>query len=208
MKMKYLTILFLILTNTYLFAQNGCQNAINRANFDFQNSEYSFHSTEILPVENTYFYVLSKYYNINWYFTDSIDYYSCYDSVMTIHLKEKLGNNFLKRAHAISDSLDNTENWRKDAQYPGGQAELLKFISSRLNGEYIKRNFTKTKVILLVDIDSTGQVTNPKVMRGINHKFDKKVIEIARQLPRFEPGYLYGKPIRQVFYIPINLEYK
>jgi len=206
MKITYLFVLLLSLTSNYLFPQNGCQDAINRANFDFQNSEYSFHSTEILPVENTYFYVLSKYYKVNWYFTDSIDYYRCYDSVMTIHLKEKLGNNFLKRAQVISDSLDNTENWRKDAQFPGGQAELFKFISSRLSGEYIKKTSTTARIILLVNIDSTGQVTNPKVVKGLNRKFDKRLIEIARQLPRFEPGYLYGKPIRQVFYIPIKLE--
>jgi hypothetical protein len=79
MKTKILIILILILTFSFVNAQTDCKKAIENAKVDFKKSDFSFHSTEILPVENTYHYVLKKYYKINWYFTDSLDYYAFYD---------------------------------------------------------------------------------------------------------------------------------
>ncbi len=209
MKKAILTIFSLILTLSLTFAQTDCQKANERAKLDFKNSNYSFHSEEVLPVENTYFYVLEKYYNINWYFTDSLDYYKCYDSVMNGLLERKFGLNFLDRARTIRDSLDNSLNWRKELQFPGGQKELFKFISSRLIRESIKVDSvrTGTRIFVQFEIDSTGKVSNPKVWRGINREIDRKVIAIIKQLPNFEPAYLFGKPIRQLYTIPINIDY-
>ena len=45
---------------------------------------------------------LKKYFNINWYFTDSIDYYACYDSIMTIELKSKYGSDFFEKAKYLA----------------------------------------------------------------------------------------------------------
>ena len=207
MRTSVLTVLSFILTLSLTFAQTDCKKAYERAKLDF-NSNYSFHSEEMLPVENTYFYVLGKYYNINWYFTDSLDYYNCYDSLMTVLLKGKYGLNFLDRARTITDSLDNSLNWRKEARFPGGQKELFKFISSRLIRESIKVDSVRTKTRLFVqfEIDSNGKVSNPKVWRGINQKIDRMVIDVIKQLPNFEPAYLYGKPIRLSYGTTINID--
>ena len=210
MKTATLITLILVLTFNSVKAQTDCQKANEKAKSDFKKSDFSFHSEEMLPVENTYFYVLKKYYNINWYFTDSLDYYTCYDSVMIDLLKVKYGADFLQRARILTDSLDNTKNWRKEVQFPGGTNELFKFISSRLIGESLKMDSVKTKTRLIVqfEIDSTGKVNNPKIMRGINQEIDLRVIEIIKQLPDWEPAYLYGKPIRQLYTMPINLDFE
>lgn len=203
-------ILIIILSFSYVNAQTDCQKAGESAKADFKKSDFSLHSEEMLPVENTYFYVLKKYYNINWYFTDSLDHYACFDSVMIDLLKVKYGADFLQRARIITDSLDNTKNWKRDVQFPGGTNELFKFSSSRLIGETFKMDSLKAKARLFVqfEIDSTGKVNNPRIMRGINQEIDRKVIEIIKLLPNWEPAYLYGKPIRQLYTIPINIGYK
>ena len=54
MKTSILTVLFITLTSSLIKSQTDCQNAIKKAIEDFNNSEYSFHSEEVLPVENTY----------------------------------------------------------------------------------------------------------------------------------------------------------
>ena len=208
MKTTTLAILLLILNFSYANAQTDCQKANECAKMDFKKSDFSFHSVEMLPVENTYFYVLKKYYNINWYFTDSLDYYACYDSVMIDLLKVKYGADFLKRAQAKADSLENTENWRKDAEFPGGQIEMLKFISTRLLNTDLINDDIKTKRYVEIEIDSTGEVTNVLIRRGINEKFDKEVISIINQMPKWKPAYLYGKPIRQKYVFPINVDYE
>lgn len=64
----------------------------------------------------------------------------------------------------------------------------------------------KTRLQIKFLIDTLGIVNNTIVIRGINRRTDKKVVEIITQLPRFEPRYLLGKPIKQGYTIPINLE--
>ncbi len=186
--------------------KSDCEKASILAQKDFEDSNYAFHSLEFLPVENTYTHVLDKYYNIKWYFTDSLDYYDCYDSIMIINLRAKYGSDFLDKAKVMVDSLEQTKNWRKDASFPGGQEELFKFIYSNLNVEQIALDAEKTKVFVQIEIDSTGRVFNPQIMRGINKRIDNRVIEVMRKMPNWEPAYLYGKRIRQYFTIPIKIE--
>lgn len=159
MKTSFLTILSFSLTLSLTFARTDCQKANERARLDFEHSDYSFHSEEILPVENTNFYVLEKYYHINCYYIDSLDDYNCHDSVMAELLKEKYGSNFLDRAISISNSLDNSLNWRKDTLFPGGQKALFKFLSSRLMIDSIKVDSlrTKTRLVVQFEIDSVGK---------------------------------------------------
>jgi hypothetical protein len=189
--------------------KTDCENAFIRAQKDFEDSKYSFHSLEFLPVENTYTYVLNKYYNIKWYFTDSLDYYNCYDSIMTINLKAKYGSDFLNKAKILSDSLEQTDNWITNAEYIGGQHELMKFIMTRLTIDSTDIiNGIKTKLYIELEIDSTGKVVNPIIRKGIGEKTDKKVIEIINKMPNWKPAYLYGQPIRQKYYIPLNIDYQ
>ena len=209
MKKTTLTILFLILTFSYVNAQTDCKKAIEHAKVDFKKSDFSFHSEEVLPVENTYFYVLKEYYNINWYFTDSLDYYACYDSIMTTNLKTKFGSDFLQKAKMLADSLEHTQNWISNAEYYGGPQELMKFILTRLTIDSTDMtDGIKTKLYIELEIDSTGKVINPIIQRGIGEKTDKNVIEIINKMPNWKPAYLYGKPIRQKYYLPINIDYQ
>ncbi|MBK8657102.1 MAG: hypothetical protein IPN20_25090 [Haliscomenobacter sp.] len=209
MKTTTLIILILILAFRFVNAQTDCKEAIQHAKVDFKKSDFSFHSTEILPVENTYFYVLKKYYKINWCFTDSLDYYACYDSIMTIKLKSKYGSDFLEKAKILADSLKHTENWISNAEYFGGQRELMKFIMTRLTIDSTDMlNGIKTKLFIELEIDSTGKAVNPVIRKGIGEKTDKRVIEIIHEMPNWKPAYLYGKPIRQKYYIPLNIEYQ
>ncbi len=189
--------------------KTDCEKASNRAHKDFEDSNYSFHSIEFLPVENTYTYVLNKYYDIKWYFTDSLDYYGCYDSIMTINLNAKYGPDFLDKARLLADSLEQTDNWISNAEYIGGQHELMRFIPSRLEIDKTDmKDGIKTKLYIELEIDTTGKAINPKIRRGFGEKTDKKVIEIINEMPNWKPAYLYGQPIRQKYYIPLNIDYQ
>ena len=206
MKKKTFTILIFILTIHSAYAQTDCIKAEDHAAFDFQKSIYSFHSAEMLPVEQTYFYVLSKYYKINWYFTDSLDYYNCYDSKMKELLNTKYGEDFLNRARILTDSLDKTENWKNDAEFSGGHEALLKFITAKLKQAGIRKEDIKTNVYVEFVITSSGKVINPVIIRGINTEIDCKITAIINQMPKWKPAYLYGKPIKQRYTMPIKHE--
>jgi|GEM_PF-967598 len=188
--------------------KSDCDSASTHAQKDFEDSKYSFHSLEYLPVENTYTYVLNEYYKIKWYFTDSLDYYGCYDSVMKTNLKAKYGLDFLDKAKILSDSLEQTENWISNAEYYGGQHELMKFILTKLTIDSTDmKDGIKTRLYIELEIDITGKAINPIIRKGLGENIDKKLIKIINEMPDWKPAYLHGQPIRQKYYIPLNIDY-
>ncbi|MCU4177804.1 hypothetical protein [Carboxylicivirga sp. N1Y90] len=189
--------------------KTDCEKASNQAKKDFVNSDYSFHSLEFLPIENTYTYLLNNYYDIKWYFTDDLEYYDCYDSVMTIYLKDKYGYDFLDKAQILADSLEQTDNWITNAEYIGGTHELMQYILTRLEIDKTDmKDGIKTKLYIEVEIDTTGKAINPIIRKGFGEKTDKKVKEIINEMPNWKPAYLYGKPTRQKYFIPLNIDYQ
>ncbi|HVA98572.1 MAG TPA: hypothetical protein VNG53_06725 [Bacteroidia bacterium] len=209
--MKKVILILLSFIFCSFFSTDLLSKAEIKAKSDFKNEIFFLHSREILPAVNTYFYVLKKYYNINWRFiSDSIDYYNCYDSVMTELLKTKFGINFLDRANLITDSLTKSANWIKDAEFTGGQKALFKFLSTNLNSDSISVDSVKTKHVIFVtfEIDTVGKVNNFQIWKGINKKIDNKVIEVLKRFPNWEPPYLFGKPTIQSWSLPININYK
>ncbi|WP_066631329.1 energy transducer TonB [Labilibacter marinus] len=194
--------------NLNIHEMEDCEKASTIAELDFFESKYSFHSVAFYPTENSYLHVLKKYYNIDWYFTDSTAFYECYDSVMIFNLNKKYGIDFLDEAKSIADSLENTDNWNSHAEYIGGQQELMKFILERLNINSIDSENTRTKLLVQVMIMHNGTVENPIIRKGISPSIDKKVLEIVSQMPKWKPAYLYGEPVKQLYLIPIHLNFQ
>jgi hypothetical protein len=161
-----------------------------------------------LPEEMTFYYVLRLQHNIRFQTTDSLDYYECYDSTMKELLKAKCGVDFLQKAKTKADSLENTENWKKDAEFSGGPNEMYKFITSRLSLAYIKKGGANKRLLVQIEIDTTGRATNPTIRQSVNKELDRNAIYIMNQMPKWEPAYLYGKKIQQTIIIPIDIDYK
>jgi hypothetical protein len=140
--MERLVFIFLgILTINSSCSKTSCEKANRSAINDFNAGQYSLHSQEVLPVENAYFYVLRQYYNVSWYFTDSLDYYGCYDSTMVTLLNQKYQFDILAKARQEADSLESAPNWSKPAEYLGGIGEFLRYVRKKLNTNGLK---TKT----------------------------------------------------------------
>jgi len=210
-QMKRQITILLILLRQLCFGQENCKQAEKTAINDFKKGNYVFHSLEFQPIENTYLYVLKEDYNIQWRFTvqDSLNYYDCYDSTQAVFLKEKHGNDFLDKARAKADSLEKTENWRKDPEFADGKAGMYKFIIDRLKIEPGDLgDMPSTKVYVQFSITKTGTVEDVDVIKGISDKIDNRLIQIFKEMPEWTPAYLYGKPIRQKCTYPIILDFK
>lgn len=203
---KTLSILLLLLAGGIAHSQNGCEKAIKQARSDFRKSRYYFHSEELLPVENTYLYVLGKYYKINWRFIDPSKYFDCYDSTMNGLLKQKYGNHYLDRARAIADSLEKLPNWKRDAYYPAGKDELFKYIEEKLATISIGNIEYSGTAFMQLDISSLGKVAKVEIFRGFSKCIDEKIIKAIKGMPLWEPAYLYGKPTRQIWTVPLIID--
>jgi TonB family protein len=78
-----------------------------------------------------------------------------------------------------------------DPHFPGGNAELNKFMNSILVYPGIDEGI-QGKVYVSFTIDSTGKLLDPKVKRGINYDFDKEAMRIVRLMPDWIPGKCNG----------------
>lgn len=186
--------------------KSDCEIASILSQADFDESHYSLHSLEFVSSENTYIHILKSNYGINWYYSDSLSYYNCYDSVMIYNLKNKYGSDFLYKAKHIADSLEHTNNWICQPEFIGGNEHITSFIKSRLKIDSTDIDKNKTQIMVVLEIDSLGKVYNPVIKKGINEKIDKMVIDIIKQMPDWKPAYQFGNPVSQKFCIALNID--
>tara|TARA_B100000902_G_scaffold91050_1_gene94651 strand:- start:99 stop:752 length:654 start_codon:yes stop_codon:yes gene_type:complete len=90
-------------------------------------------------------------------------------------------------------------------EFPGGDLGLMKFIQKNVKYPAIAKEYNITgKVYVSFIVDKTGQVTNVKIVRGVDKNLDAEALRVVKSLPKYKPGKQRGKPVRVMFTIPIN----
>lgn len=54
-------------------------------------------------------------------------------------------------------------------------------------------------------VSSTGEITDAKIINGINERLNKEAIRTVEALPRMIPGRNFDKEVSQLYIIPINI---
>ena len=89
--------------------------------------------------------------------------------------------------------------------YPGGDKELLKFISSNvIYPEEAKQQKIEGRVILRFAVTSQGDVDHISVLKGVDPLLDKEAIRVATLLKGFSPGKQGGKPVPVWYMLPVT----
>ena len=95
----------------------------------------------------------------------------------------------------------------KMPEFPGGDLGLMNYISNNINYPKEAKNLNITgKVYVQFTVDTIGQVTNIKIIRGVDQLLDNEAIRIVQSFPKFSPATQRGKPIAVPFTIPINFK--
>lgn len=93
-------------------------------------------------------------------------------------------------------------------QFPGGPAELLKYIAKNLKYPVIaQENGIQGKVILRFVVNAQGHVENVKVIRSLDPYCDKEAIRVVKSLPQWIPGKQNGRNVPVYYTCPIILNY-
>lgn len=92
----------------------------------------------------------------------------------------------------------------KEAQFPGGDLELRKYIDKHIEypKEAIKRG-VQGKVYVKYAIAPDGKAINPVIEKGVHPLLDKAALEIIENLPSFEPALKDEKPVCSWQIVPI-----
>ena len=92
-------------------------------------------------------------------------------------------------------------------QFPGGPAEMLRFISQHLKypEEQLKEGI-QGRVVVLFYVDTLGRVCEPKIVRGKDPALDREALRVVRLFPNFTPGTINGKKVNTYLTLPITFK--
>jgi periplasmic protein TonB len=93
--------------------------------------------------------------------------------------------------------------------YPGGDAELLKYIGEHTQyPEIAKENNIQGRVIVRFCVTSKGGVSQVSILKGVDPELDAEAIRVVNTLPAFKPGKQGGKPVPVWYMVPITFTLK
>ncbi|MBR5726897.1 MAG: energy transducer TonB [Muribaculaceae bacterium] len=92
-------------------------------------------------------------------------------------------------------------------QFPGGEAALMKFLSSHINYPPMAAEMNvQGKVIVQFVVDKTGKVGEVAVVRSVDKDLDHEAIRVCQALPKFTPGRQNGRPVSVWYTLPIQFK--
>lgn len=92
-------------------------------------------------------------------------------------------------------------------QFPGGEAELMKWISTHIKYPAIAmENNVQGKVVVQFVVTRDGSIGEVKIARGKDPDLDKEAMRVVKTLPKFIPGKMNGQAVNVWYTLPINFK--
>ena len=93
--------------------------------------------------------------------------------------------------------------------FPGGETEFQKFLANNVQyPQQAKELDIQGTVYVYFVIDSKGNVTDVKVVRGIGGGCDEEAVRVVKMSPQWHPGKQNGKNVRVSFNIGVGFKLK
>ncbi len=81
--------------------------------------------------------------------------------------------------------------------FPGGESERLKFLADNITyPEDAVQNGIQGTVYIQFVVDTKGNITDVKMMRGIGGGCDEEAIRVVKMMPQWHPGRQNGMTVR------------
>ncbi|MBO4851646.1 MAG: energy transducer TonB [Prevotella sp.] len=91
--------------------------------------------------------------------------------------------------------------------FPGGSLALFDFLRENTKyPEQAKKDSIEGRVVLSFVVETDGSITDPKVVRGVHPLLDEEALRVAKLMPKWEPGYQNGNPVRVKYNIPVTFK--
>ena len=114
------------------------------------------------------------------------------------------------------DSLKNPKNENEKIYssvdqmplFPGGIAELYKFLNEIKYPKKAKRNGIYGRVYVSFIVNSEGHVVDAKIIRGLGYGIDEEVLHVINKMPDWEPGKVNDRRVSVQYNLPVNFNLK
>lgn len=95
-----------------------------------------------------------------------------------------------------------------DATFPGGNLELMKFVTSNLDlSQCTVTEQMRSTVYISCIIDSTGAMRHLNIDKGSVKEFNDVVITMLRKMPNWIPATIAGKNVNSIIRLPITITF-
>lgn len=92
-------------------------------------------------------------------------------------------------------------------QFPGGDAELYKWIASHLKyPQMAAENNIQGRVTVRFVVKEDGSIGRVEVLRGKDPDLDREAQRVVKALPKFIPGKMNGRAVQVWYTLPINFK--
>ena len=93
--------------------------------------------------------------------------------------------------------------------FPGGDAELLKFIGENTNyPDSAKVKGIQGRVIVRFIVNTEGKAEGATILKGVDPYLDAEALRVVSVLPAFNPGRQGGQPVNVWYMVPITFTLK
>lgn len=93
--------------------------------------------------------------------------------------------------------------------FPGGDAELLKFIGENTNyPDSAKAKGIQGRVIVRFIVNTEGKAEGATILKGVDTDLDAEALRVVNTLPVFNPGKQGGQPVNVWYMVPITFTLK
>ncbi|GBL35547.1 hypothetical protein EMGBS15_11420 [Filimonas sp.] len=110
----------------------------------------------------------------------------------------------------VSESLGKDFSFvEKEPVFQGGENQLMRFLgrSIKYPPKAIDRS-TCGKVMLGFVVDSTGQVDDVHIIRGIGDGCDEEAMRVVASMPVWQPGSQNGKRVKVSYQLPVLFKFE
>lgn len=89
-------------------------------------------------------------------------------------------------------------------QYPGGAAELMKFLANNIRYPTIAaENGIEGRVIIRFVVGKDGAVSDIQVQRGLDASCDKEAVRVVKMMQKWIPGKQNGRAVPVYYTLPV-----
>jgi len=89
-------------------------------------------------------------------------------------------------------------------KYPGGQDALMRYMSTNTKyPENARKNGVQGTVFITFVVEKDGQISNARVLRGVDEELDKEALRVVKEMPKWNPGKEKGKAVNVQFNLPV-----
>ena len=89
-------------------------------------------------------------------------------------------------------------------EYPGGDIEILKYIQENLSYPQGERDLPEGTIYISLVVDTLGNASEVKVLKGFDPYLDKDVIKIISTLKGWKPAMQFGRPVPFQLKLPVR----